>query len=62
MLCAPLKPCGEGHYSAGIAIFARVTVGLRWPGALPRGVAVSRRLIFAAIDIPGWPPILAGCA
>ena len=62
MLCTPSVPCDAGQTSAGVAIFARTSIGLRWPQQLPRGVLVDHRLMFATVDIPGWPPILVGCA
>ncbi|CAK0868494.1 unnamed protein product, partial [Prorocentrum cordatum] len=62
MLCTPSVPCDAGQTSAGVTIFARTSIGLRWPPHLPRGVLVEHRLLFAMLDIPGWPPILAGCA
>ena len=62
MLCTPSLGCAAGKHSAGVAIFARLHVGLRWPDFLPRGVVVPRRLIFTIVDIPGWPSILCGCA
>ena len=62
MLCTPSVACGNGQHSAGVAILARTSVGLRWPEHIARGIVVPHRLIFAMIDLPGWPPILAGCA
>eukprot|EP00959_Pyramimonas_sp_CCMP1952_P166412 3478185-Pyramimonas_sp.AAC.1 len=62
LLCSPAAACAQGQAPAGVAILARVTVGLRRPGFLPRGTAVGHRLVFAMIDIPKWPPLLVGSA
>ncbi|CAK0901834.1 unnamed protein product [Prorocentrum cordatum] len=62
MLCSPSTDCAQGQTSAGVAIFARRTVGLRWPDGLARGAAVPYRLLSTMVDLPGWPPLLVGSA
>eukprot|EP00959_Pyramimonas_sp_CCMP1952_P468094 9492649-Pyramimonas_sp.AAC.2 len=52
-LCSPSRCCARGSHSAGVAIFARQHLGLRWNPT--GGELVKGRLISAVVDIPGWP-------
>ena len=49
----------KGHLpSAGVAVFARVEVGLRRPhvdGQIVSGVLVAHRALHVVVDVPGWP-------
>eukprot|EP00959_Pyramimonas_sp_CCMP1952_P179240 3747211-Pyramimonas_sp.AAC.1 len=47
---------GAGKCSCGVAAFARLSVGLRWPPEGPSPV-VPGRAIKVPVDFPGWPTV-----
>ena len=56
MLCSPSTPGESGRPKAGVAVFVRTHIGLRWPADLP-GVIAPGRVIHTIVDLPGWPPL-----
>eukprot|EP00959_Pyramimonas_sp_CCMP1952_P117096 2447570-Pyramimonas_sp.AAC.1 len=56
MLRSP-SPAGEsGRPRAGVGVFVRTHIGLRWPSDAPVIVA-KERIIHVIVDLPGWPPL-----
>ena len=51
----------NGGLSAGVAIFARPIVGLRYP-ASGRWEIRRSRAVMGMVSLPGWPPLLVVCS
>ena len=51
MLCSPSKPGESGRPTAGVAVFVKHYLGLRWPpGGQSSGEVVASRLMHVLVD------------
>ena len=56
VLHSPAIPCQGNQSSCGVAVFARVHIGLRWPSA-SACILVPHRIIHVLVDVPQWPSL-----